>query len=97
MADLVDREPPRPWSPLYPGILEGDSTDAQWLAGIEQTRPRVALVTPEFVAGRHLPLPDNGLSEDFLRTHYKEAARFTVQKYPDSGPQQIVALLLSAP
>jgi hypothetical protein len=94
---VVEREPPRPWSPLYPWILEGDSTAAQWLAGIEAAHPRIALVTPEFVAGRHLPLPDDGRSEAYLREHYKEAARFTVQKYPDSGLQQIVALQLSSP
>jgi hypothetical protein len=94
---VVERKPPKPWSPLYPWILEGDSTSAQWLAGIEQAQPRIVLVTPEFVAGRHLPLPDGGRSEAYLRAHYKEAARFTVQKYPDSGPQQVVALQLSAP
>lgn len=94
---VVERRPPKPWSPLFPWILEGDSTTEQWIAGIETERPRIALVTPEFVAGRHLPLPDNGRSEAFLRANYVPGPHFMVQKYPGSGQQEIVALQLSGP
>ncbi|HST04813.1 MAG TPA: glycosyltransferase family 39 protein [Chloroflexia bacterium] len=94
---VVDRLPPRPWSPLYPWILEGDSTADQWLAGIEAAKPAIALVTPEFVAGRHLPLPDGGRSEAFLRANYTAGPHFTVQKYQNSPTQEIVALQLLGP
>jgi hypothetical protein len=94
---VVERHPPKPWSPLFPWILEGDSTIDQWLGGIEAERPRIALVTPEFVAGRHLPLPDGGRSEAFLRANYGPGPHFKVQKYPTSGQQEIVALQLSGP
>jgi hypothetical protein len=92
---VVGRFPPRPWSPLYPWILEGDSTAEQWFAGIEAVKPTIALVTPDFVAGRHLPLPDGGQSEAFLRANYTAGPHFTVQKYRDSPMQEIVALQLS--
>ncbi len=94
---VLERQPPKPWSPFFPWIMEGDSTAAQWVAGIETARPRIALVTPEFVAGRHLPIPDGGRSEEFLRANYVAGPVFTVEKYPGSGQQQIVALQLAGP
>jgi hypothetical protein len=94
---VLDRQPPRPWSPFFPWIMEGDSTAAQWVAGIETVRPQIALVTPEFVAGRHLPIPDGGRSEALLRANYVAGPVFTVEKYPGSGQQQIVALQLAGP
>ena len=94
---VLERQPPKPWSPFFPWIMEGDSTAAQWVAGIETARPHIALVTPEFVAGRHLPIPDGGRSEDFLRANYVAGPVFTVEKYPGSGQQQIVGLQLTGP
>lgn len=94
---VLERQPPKPWSPFFPWIMQGDSTAEQWVAGIETARPQIALVTPEFVAGRHLPIPDGGRSEDYLRTNYVAGPVFTVEKYPGSGQQQIVALQLAGP
>ncbi|HMA35942.1 MAG TPA: hypothetical protein VKY74_15875 [Chloroflexia bacterium] len=94
---VLARRPPRPWAPLFPWILEGASTAAQWSAGITTARPRLALVTPEFVAGRHLALGDGGRVEAWLRAQYVVGPHFTVQKYPDSGPQEIVGLRLTRP
>jgi hypothetical protein len=94
---VLERQPPKPWSPFFPWILEGDSTAKQWVEGIEIARPRIALVTPEFVAGRHLPIPDGGKSEDYLRANYVAGPVFTVQKYAESGEQNIVALELAGP
>jgi hypothetical protein len=94
---VIDRLPPRPWSPVFSWILEGDSTSSQWIAGIETARPHIALVPVEFVRGFHPPIADNSRSEAFLRANYLEGPHFTVQKYPDSAPQEIVALQLSTP
>ncbi|MEP6776795.1 MAG: hypothetical protein ABJA50_14465, partial [Chloroflexota bacterium] len=94
---VLERQPPKPWSPFFPWIMQGDSTADQWVAGIETAHPRLALVTPEFVAGRHLPLPDGGRSEQFLRSNYLAGPIFTVEKYPGSGQQKIVVLQLSTP
>ncbi len=94
---VIDRLPPRPWSPVFSWILEGDSTSSQWVQGIETARPRIALVPSEFVRGIHPPIADAGRSEAFLRANYVEGPHFTLQKYPDSGPQEIVALQLSTP
>ena len=92
---VVEREPPRPWSPLFPWILEGDSTATEWADGVEAAHPRVALVTREFVAGRHLPIPDHGRTESYVRAHYAAGPHFSVQKYPGGSSQEIVALLRS--
>ena len=78
---VLERMPPKPWSPFFPWILEGNSTADQWVEGIETARPPIALVTPEFVAGRHLPIPDGGRSEAFLRANYVAGPTFRVQKY----------------
>jgi hypothetical protein len=93
----LDRAPPRPWTPLFPWIMEGDDTTEAWLAGLTAARPRVALVTPEFVAGRRLPLPDNGRADAFLRANYEPGPRFKVQKYAAAGTTEVVALRLRRP
>ena len=92
---VLERQPPKPWSPFFPWIMQGDSTAQQWAEGIETARPGIALVTPEFVAGRHLPIPDGGRSEAYLRANYVAGPVFTVEKYAGSGEQKIVALELA--
>ena len=94
---VVERLPPRPWTPLFPWILRGDTAEAQWIAGIQAAPPRLALVTTEFVAGRRLPLPGLAAVETILRGQYVAGPHFKVQKYPESSMQEIVGLIRAPP
>jgi hypothetical protein len=94
---VVERLPPRPWTPFYPWILQGDSALAQWTAGVRAGAPRLALVTPQFVAGRRLPVPGLTDVERLLREHYVAGPHFKVQKYPDAGLQEVVGLIRTLP
>src|SRR5207237_825046 len=90
---VLEREPPRPWMPLFPWIMEGDSAQDQWLDGINAARPALAIVSAEFTGGRHLPLPDGGRSEVLLRQQYTPGPRFTIRKYSASPSQEVVVLI----
>lgn len=97
----LEHEPPRPWSPQLPWMMKaywstayqstaGDN-EARFWAGVERTRPAVALVSASGWAASPNPGLESG--EARLRRDYHEVARFTVAIYPVSGPVEVVGLL----
>lgn len=86
-------EPPRPWAPQLPWILEAQDTRAALWAGVENARPPVALAPAGAWDAVPLAGPEYGLPR--LRRDYREGGRFLVTIYSQTPAVEIVGLLRS--
>ncbi len=88
---VLEREPPRPWTPQLPWILQANNTEARWWETVDSTHPKVAIVS----AGGWdaSPYPGFESGEARLRHDYHEAVRFQIVNYPHAPPVTVVCLL----
>src|SRR5439155_14566020 len=88
---ILEREPPRPWTPRLPWMLAVQDNAARWWAAVAQARAPVALVPASAWDQATQPGTNSGAAR--LRNDYHEAARFQLVVYPLAPVVPVVGLL----